>query len=85
MNMFFRSIVCLLILSFLAPLTGCDSMTPAYVKRRERAYLTSCQTPTLQVPGELSSANIGDDYIIPPLDAPGPRNPVDITPPGLYG
>lgn len=82
MNMFLRSLLCLLIFSFL---TGCCGMTPAYVKRRERDYLMSCQSPTLQVPPGLSCANIGDDYVIPPLDAPCPRNPVDITPPGLYG
>lgn len=72
-----------LFLASVVLLAGCAHCKPGYIKKREVAYLSSCEAPPLRVPNCFSSMNIGCDYMIPSVSGPRPTCPVDITPPDL--
>jgi uncharacterized lipoprotein len=72
------------LLSIMVLLAGCSYITGknSYFYKRDTAYLQARETPSLQLPCGVSGANIGDDYVIPPVSGPIPTQPISIIPPG---
>lgn len=60
----------LLLLGLLFSLVGCSSLGKYnFVKKRETTYLHGQAAAPLQIPAGLSSANVGDDYMLPVVPA----------------
>ncbi len=65
-------------------LSGCSTFkqhSSGLLEKGDSAYLKAQSTQTLQIPAGLSSSNVGDEFLIPPVTTQGPV-PASIVPPG---